>query len=216
MAKNSRAKNLQKIEQALAKADPHLGRLIGRVVAEMGPQRPDRSYESAFQSLTRAIVSQQLSTKAAATIYGRFTVLVGGKITPQRVRAIPIRKLRSVGLSLPKARYMHNLADWFAQHGKKVDDPKLADEEIIELLTEISGIGVWTVHMFLIFFLRRPDVLPVGDLGIQKGVQMLYGLRKKAAPGFITRKAEAWRPYRSIASLYLWRGLSLGGQKKTG
>lgn len=198
------------IEAYLSKADPALGQLIAQVIAKVGIQRPSHVYESGFQALARSIISQQLSVKAAATIYARFIALAGSPLTPQNVRVLSIDQLRATGLSLPKARYMHHLSDWFAEHHSKIADPDLTDEDLIRLLTGITGIGVWTVQMFLIFYLKRPDVLPLGDLGIQKGVQLLYGLKNKPAPGFITRKAKAWQPYRSIACLYLWKAFDVG------
>lgn len=201
------------IEKILSKADPQLGRLIKLVVAQVGIQRPSHIYESRFQAFARSIISQQLSVKAAATIYDRFKKLVKGKMVPKAVSKLSLDEMRSVGLSLPKAKYMHNLAEWFLEHSAKIEGDNLSDDELIELLTEISGVGVWTVQMFLIFYMKRMDVLPVGDLGIQKGVQLLYKLKKKAAPGFIKRKAKAWKPYNSIACLYLWRAFDLGIHK---
>ena len=210
MPKQQKQPKDREIERFLAKADPVLGQMIAAVVAKAGIQRPQRDYDSSFHALARSIISQQLSTKAAATIHGRFMDLAGKPLTPKRVSALTIDQLRSIGLSLPKARYMHNLAAWFTEHGAKADDPSLSDEELIKLLTSIKGIGVWTVQMFLMFHLRRPDVLPVGDLGIQKGFQTLYSLKKKPAPTFMTRKAKAWQPHRSTACLYLWKMLDVG------
>ncbi|MFY9286918.1 MAG: DNA-3-methyladenine glycosylase 2 family protein [Alphaproteobacteria bacterium] len=208
------AKQAEKdIEAYLSKADPHLGRLIKMVIKKGGKQSFTRTYDSHFHAFTRSIVSQQLSVKAAATIYGRFQKLVGGKVTPRRVQNLTIEQMRSIGLSFPKARYMHNLAAWFSKHGKKINDT-LSDDELIELLTEISGIGVWTVQMFLMFYMKRPDVMPARDLGIQKGVQLVYGLKKKAAPGYIMRKTKHWQPYRSIACLYLWQAFNLDVHKE--
>lgn len=161
-----------------------------------------------FEALVRSIVYQQLSGKAAATIYGRFRALFSGKKfpTPEEVSKMPFEKLRLVGLSNQKASYILDLAQKFSdgtvQH-KKLS--RMQNEEIVEHLTQVKGVGVWTVHMFLMFTLNRPDVLPVGDLGIKKGFQIVYGLRKLPEAKRMEKLAASWRPHATTACWYLWR-----------
>ena len=191
--------------RVLARRDP----VIRELMRQYGPcglaaaQRTDP-----FVALTHAIISQQLSTKAAATIARRFDALVGGVPVPAAVAACSDDEFRAVGLSGQKIRYMRDLC-------ARVLDGSLAlpaldtlpDEGVIEALTSVKGIGRWTAEMFLMFRLHRPDVLPVGDLGIVKAVQRAYGLRKAPDPERLTRIGEPWRPYRSVACWYLWASL---------
>ena len=197
------------IEAYLKKRDPELGKVIDAVVQKNGRQRPSHTHKSGFEALACSIVSQQLSVKAAASIYRKFKAAFADEIFPINVRSFSHDDLRSFGLSRSKARYLHNLSDWFSLHGHKIANKELKDEELITLLTEISGIGAWTVQMFLIFYLKRPDVLPLNDLGIQKGVQRLLGLKRPAAARTISIRAKNWQPFRSIACLYLWRAFDL-------
>ncbi len=160
------------------------------------------------QSLARAIVSQQLSGKAADTIWGRFVALYPkGKFpAPDTILATPDEKLRAAGLSGAKAAAIKDLARHVIE--KKVVPaklPKLTDEEVTAMLLPVRGIGPWSVDMFLMFFLARPDVLPVGDLGIKKGMQKHFGLRKLPEAYRMIELAAPWRPYRTIASWYMWR-----------
>lgn len=160
------------------------------------------------QSLARAIVSQQLSGKAADTIWGRFVALYPkGKFpAPAAILATPDEKLRAVGLSGAKSAAIKDLARHVLE--KKVVPaklPKLTDEEVSSMLLPVRGIGPWSVDMFLMFFLARPDVLPVGDLGIKKGMQKHFGLRKLPDATRMLALAAPWRPYRTIASWYMWR-----------
>ena len=162
-----------------------------------------------FGALLKAIVSQQLSTKAARTIYLRLMALFNGVPTPLALERLSDAELRAVGLSGQKLRYMRDL-------GAKVHDgvvplpalDAMSDEDVILALTQVKGIGRWTAEMFLMFRLHRPDVLPVDDLGIVKAVQKAYGLRKTPSVDRLNRIGEAWRPYRSVACWYLWRSLS--------
>ena len=162
-----------------------------------------------FGALLKAIVSQQLSTKAARTIYLRLIALFDGVPTPLALERLSDAELRAVGLSGQKLRYMRDL-------GARVHDGSLplhaletmSDDEVIVALTRVKGIGRWTAEMFLMFRLHRPDVLPVGDLGILKAVQKAYGLRKTPTPDRLHEIGEAWRPYRSVACWYLWRSLN--------
>lgn len=187
----------------LRRVDPELRRLIGA----HGPPLlvPSRNH---LQSLTRAIIYQQLSGKAAATIYGRFIGLFGGRRFPDAsaIVAMPTARLRAAGLSTAKAAYVRDLAGRFASRGV---DPRrfrqMSDDHLIALLTSIKGIGRWSVHMFLLFGLNRPDVLPVGDLGVRRGMQLRFGLSDLPDPRDMETLAAPWRPFRSIGSWYMWR-----------
>ncbi len=187
--------------------------VLGAIVSEVGPLdqharrrgRPDDSYGA----LVRSIVGQQLSVKAAATIYGRVTELYGGSTpTPAQLIATDPEDLRAAGLSYSKAAYLRDLAE-------RIEDgdldlaalPELNDEEVGEMLIQVKGLGQWTVDMFLMFHLGRPDVLPVGDLGIRRAAEQAYGLRKLPSPERLKRLARPWRPYRTLACLYLWESL---------
>src|SRR5207249_10679963 len=156
------------------------------------------------------IVSQQLSTKAAATIFARFIALFPGGEIPDAaaIAALDDAALRAVGLSGQKVGYLRDLSARIAD-GRLVlaELDALDDEQVVERLTAVKGFGRWTAEMFLMFRLHRPDVLPVGDLGIVNAVQRLYGLRKRPDAKRILKTGEAWRPYRSVACWYLWQSL---------
>ncbi len=161
-----------------------------------------------FKALCRSIIHQQVSGKAAESILKKFVALFPGKSfpKPEDILALPIDTLRSAGLSGQKAAYITDLAQKYSDgtlEHKRI--PKMTSDEIVEHLTQVKGIGVWTVHMLLIFTLNRPDVLPVGDLGIKKGFQILYRLRKLPTPSTMERLAKPWRAHASHASWYLWR-----------
>ena len=163
---------------------------------------------NSFQSLARAIIYQQLSGKAAGTIYGRFLTLFPGKRfpTPQALMQVPFEDLRKVGLSRGKASYLLDLASRF--HDGTIQPRRFSrmdNDALSRLLTQVKGVGQWSVDMFLIFGLLRPDVLPVGDLGVRKGFQGYFGLSDLPAPDQMTDLARPWQPYRSIASWYMWR-----------
>jgi len=161
-----------------------------------------------FQSLVRSIVYQQLAGKAAATIFDRFVSLFKNKKfpTPEEINKISIEKLRSVGLSSQKASYIKDLAQKFSDGTIKQNKlNKMTTGEIIEHLTQVKGVGVWTVHMFLIFTLNRLDILPTGDLGIKKGFQIVYKLKQLPTDIEMEKLAKPWRSHASIASWYLWR-----------
>jgi DNA-3-methyladenine glycosylase II len=184
--------------------DARLARVIDRVGACRLVPRAEGSH---FTALARAIVFQQLSGKAASTIYGRFAALAGGdEPTPARLNELSDEALRGVGLSRQKLGYLRDLAR-HAEDGHFERLHELPDEEIIAEVTAVKGVGVWTAQMFLMFRLGRPDVLPVLDLGIKKGVQKVYGLRKLPDAKKIEGLAEPWRPYRTVACWYLWRSL---------
>lgn len=163
-----------------------------------------------FEMLARAIVFQQLSTKAARTIYGRLEEAAGGKLTPDAIQNMSIGDMQRAGLSRQKLSYIRDLAE-HAQSGK-VDFgklPAMSDDEVIAALTDIKGIGVWTAHMFLLFSLRRPNILPVGDLGVRMAIQKAYKKRNLPTPKQIEQIAKGWHPYCSYAAWYLWRSLEL-------
>lgn len=160
-----------------------------------------------FQSLCRAIVGQQLSVKAAATIHGRFTKLYKN-VTPQAVAKTSIVKFRSVGVSNQKAGYLLDLSKKFLDGTvDPVHFHEMNDEAIRAHLVAVKGIGRWTTDMFLMFTLHRPDILPTGDLGIQKAMQKLFKLKSLPSPEKMEKLADAWRPYRTVACMYLWDSL---------
>ena len=185
-------------------ADPVLGAWIERA----GPcaLRPRRD-GTHFDHVARAIVYQQLSGKAAATIHARLLALFGGDPpTPRQLARAKPERLRAVGLSGRKVEYLQDLARRAGTKAFPIESlHTLPDEEVIAALTSVRGIGVWTAQMFLMFRLGRPDVLPVLDLGVRKGVQLLYGLRTLPSPDRVERIGARWAPYRTIASWYLWR-----------
>ena len=166
--------------------------------------------EPAFASLAEAIVYQQLHGKAAATIFKRLTDMTGLPLMPEGILKLSETQMRSAGLSKQKLSYLRDLAAK-AKSGE-VDFaslPQLPDQQVIEQLTRIKGIGVWTAHMFLMFSLRRPDVLPTGDLGIQMAIRKHYRKRKLPKPKDMEKIARCWTPYRSVACWYLWRSLDI-------
>jgi len=161
-----------------------------------------------FSMLVRAIVFQQLSTKAATTIHTRLIDCMSGQVTPSGLCAVTEAQFRAAGISRQKAAYLHDLAQRVVSGEVPLDAlDAMTDDEIIETLTKVKGIGRWTAEMFLIFRLQRPDVLPVGDLGIVNAIHRAYKLRKKPTPDRMRKLGEAWRPYRSVATWYLWRSL---------
>jgi DNA-3-methyladenine glycosylase II len=191
--------------RVLARRDPVLAGIIKQYGAcgLGGDQHTDP-----FRALIRAIVSQQLSTKAAATIAARFEGLYEAFPSPAMVRQTSDERLRAVGLSGQKVSYLRDLC-------RRIEDGSLplasldamADEDVVTALTEVKGIGRWTAEMFLMFSLGRPDVFPVDDLGIRKAMQRAYGYKREPAPTTMQRQARKWRPYRSVATWYLWRSL---------
>ena len=196
----------RRAQRLLSRRDPVLSALIRR----HGPcglaaaQRADH-----FSALTRAIVGQQLSTKAATTIYSRLlTLMPGGQPAAAAMATLTDEQLRAVGISRQKALYLRDLADKVLSTTVNLDAlDAMSDEEVVTTLSQVKGIGRWSAEMFLIFRLHRPDVLPVDDLGIVNAVHRVYRLRKRPTADRIRRLGEAWRPYRSVASWYLWRSL---------
>jgi DNA-3-methyladenine glycosylase II len=195
--------------EQLRSSDP----VMRRLVDELGPldeegRRRDRPRE-AYGALVRSIVGQQLSTKAARTIYDRLTALFDGRTpSPAELLAADPEEVRSAGLSRPKVSYLRSLAEHVESGELELDRlSKLSDDEVSAQLTAVKGLGQWTADMFLIFHLRRPDILPVGDLGIRRAVERAYGLAGLPDAARLMEIGEPWRPQRSLASLYLWRSL---------
>lgn len=177
--------------------------------------KPKFTKRDSFPALVSAIIYQQLSGKAAGTIHKRFLALYSNTKhpTPAQVAKTSDAKMRTAGLSGQKAKYLRDLAEKFLDgtlEPKKF--PNMTDEEIREHLIRVKGIGRWTADMFLMFTLHRPDVLPTGDLGIQKGIQRIFGLRKLPNPTQMEKIARLWRPYATIASWYLWRAVDGEGE----
>lgn len=190
----------------LARRDPVLRDLM----REHGPcGLADRQHTDPYKALLRAIIGQQLSSKAAATISARvFALFADGMPTPTAVARVDDERLRACGLSTQKLQYIRDLTSRVLEGTLPLTDIEaMPDAAVIEALTQVKGIGRWTAEMFLMFRLHRPDVLPVGDLGIIKAVQRAYGLRKAPTPERLTRIGESWRPYRSVACWYLWASL---------
>lgn len=196
---------MQRAIRHLKRVDPVLAEVIERV----GPctiqyAQPD------FETLVRSIVFQQLSGKAARTIFARLKGALGdgSRMAPREVLSLASEKMQGLGLSRQKAKYIRDLAE--KTEAGLVDFRRLADlsdDEVIQRLTTVKGIGVWTAHMFLIFALRRPDILATGDLGIRSAIRRVYGLRKLPGPGRVEKVGARWHPHCSIACWYLWRSV---------
>lgn len=196
---------MRKAVTHLKKSDPILRAIIERV----GPCRMEFG-PAEFSSLAEAIVYQQLNGKAALTIFRRFADLAGEPLTPEGILKLSDEQLRGVGLSKQKSAYLKDLSTKTAAGMLDFARlPELSDDEVIKHLTQVKGIGVWTAHMFLIFSLRRPDVLPVGDYGVQMAMKKHYKKRKLPKPSDMEKIAKAWTPYRSVACWYMWRSLDI-------
>jgi DNA-3-methyladenine glycosylase II len=196
--------DFERARRILMRRDPKLAAVIKRV----GARRPAARGRDPFSALVRAVLSQQLSGKAADTIERRVHALVGGldALSPATLLAAEIEALRAAGVSRPKIAYLRDLAT--RVHGGHLDLHglrDLPDAEVIAAITAVKGFGIWSAEMFLMFSLDRPDVFPVGDLGIVKGIQHLHGMKRRPKPRTMVRLAEGWRPYRSVACWYLWR-----------
>ncbi len=196
---------MRKALNHLKKCDPVLCAIIERV----GPYRMEYGSPE-FASVAEAIVYQQLHGKAAATIFKRLVELAGSPITPKGILKLSDEQLRGVGLSKQKSSYLKDLA---AKTASGVLDfskfSELSDEDVIKCLTQVKGIGTWTAHMFLMFSLRRPNVLPTGDYGVQMALKKHYRKRKLPKPKEMEKIARAWEPYRSVACWYMWRSLDI-------
>jgi len=196
---------MRKAVNHLKKSDPILAAIIERV----GPCRMEFGPPE-FHNLAESIVYQQLNGKAAATIFQRFAALAGEPLTPEGILKLTDAQLRSVGLSKQKSSYLKDMA---ARASRGELDftrlPEMTDDEVIKHLIQVKGVGVWTAHMFLMFTLRRPNVLPTGDYGIQMAMKKHYKKRKMPKPEVMTKIAKSWEPYRSVACWYLWRSLDI-------
>ncbi len=184
-------------------SDPILLQLVEKYPA---PKFEDRSAKL-FTELLESIVSQQLSIKAADTIYARFLNLFSDEkpLTPENLLAIDVEALRGIGISYQKASYLHSIADAFISDLIDIDEIKnMSDTEVISSLTQIRGVGRWTAEMILIFTLNRPDVFSIGDLGLRNAITRLYGITDQKK---MLELSETWAPHRSTASWYLWRSL---------
>ena len=200
------AEGYARARRVLMRRDPILSEAIKRI----GPcLMADRQRKDHLSALTGAIVSQQLSTKAAAAIFGRFAALFPDNVVDAAAIAkLSDATLRGVGFSGQKIGYLRDLSARIADGRLNLDElDALPDEQVIERLTAVKGFGRWTAEMFLMFRLHRPDVLPAGDLGIVNAIQRLYRLRKRPDPKRILKMGDIWRPYRSVASWYLWQTL---------
>ena len=195
---------MRKALNHLKKSDAVLGAIIERV----GPYRMGFR-EPVFETLVQSIVYQQLNGKAASTIFGRLLAAAKGPpVTPESILRLRPARMRALGLSKQKLTYIRELASMTKRGAVDFERlPALSDAEVIAQLTRVKGVGVWSVHMFLMFALRRTDVLPTGDLGIRVAMKKAYGLEDLPKPGQMEQIAAAWRPYCTIASWYLWRSL---------
>ena len=202
MSERLDAELLEKARRSLRRRDPRLG----AVIASVGPCRLRPSGDP-YRALIRSVISQQLAGAAADAIAGRLRGRFGGRFPrPDLLLAAPAAELRAVGLSRQKASTLHAVAAAFAD-GSLTSRRlrRMDDADVVQAVTQIKGIGEWTAHMLLIFSLGSPDVLPVGDYGVRKGVMKLYGLPALPGRAELEAVAEPWRPYRSVASWYLWR-----------
>ena len=189
-------------KRALRRNDPIMGAIIGRHPRVHIVARGD-----AFLTLARAIVGQQISVKAAQSVWNRVLALVL-EMTPEKVLAHERPRLRSCGLSDRKVEYIADLAQHFADGTIHVARwPQMTDEEVIAELVQVRGIGRWTAEMFLMFNLMRPDVLPLDDLGLQKAIRLSYFRGRKVSPARMRKLGQSWTPWRSVATWYLWRSL---------
>ena len=190
-------------KRALARRDPVMGAIM-----RAHPRVYMMVRGEPFMTLARAICGQQISVKAAQSVWNRVCVCLEQKITPEAVVAANRKNLRACGLSDRKTEYIADLAQHFVDgkiHAR--DWPRMSDEEIIAELTDVRGIGRWTAEMFLMFNLLRPDVFPLDDLGLQKGIRVAYFKGRKISLARMRKLGESWRPWRSVATWYLWRSL---------
>jgi DNA-3-methyladenine glycosylase II len=189
----------------LKQSDP----ILRNIIEHVGPFKMEYGPPE-FHSLAEAIVYQQLNGKAAVTIFKRFTALASDPVTAQGILKLADGEMRSAGLSKQKSSYLKDMAER-ASRGELdfARLPAMTDDQVIEHLTQVKGVGVWTAHMFLMFTLRRPDVLPTGDFGIRMAMKKHYKKRKLPTPEQMTKIARPWSPYRSTACWYLWRSLDI-------
>lgn len=189
----------------LKKADP----VLAAIIEKIGPCAMEFG-EPTFHSLAEAILYQQLNGKAAVTIFNRFAARAGNPLTPEGILGLTDVQMREVGLSRQKTSYLRDLAEKTRDGLVKFERlPEMTEEDVIAHLTQVKGVGVWTAHMFLMFTLRRPDVLPTGDYGIQAAMKKHYRKRKWPKAEVMQKIAKPWVPYRSIACWYLWKSLDV-------
>ncbi len=196
---------MRKAVNHLKRSDPVLSALIER----LGPCRMEFGPPE-FHSLAEAIIYQQLNGKAAVTIFKRFAALAGEPLTPEGILRLTAAQMRSVGLSKQKSSYLKDMAQRAV--GGELDFsrlPQMTDHEVIKHLTQVKGVGVWTAQMFLMFTLKRPNVLPTGDFGVQMAIKKHYRKRKLPKPEQMEKIAKPWEPYRSVACWYLWKSLDV-------
>ncbi len=210
------AAHYRKAVRYLGKRDPALK----KIMAAVGPCKLQPAPDHFF-ILARSIISQQISTKAAVSIAGRLIVALGkNKLTPKGILGLSDEQMRMAGLSAAKVRYMRDLAEKVESRALRLHSlRRMEDEEIIEQLIQVKGIGRWTAEMFLMFSLGRPDVLPIDDLGFRAAIKRYYQFEEMPKKQEMIDIGERWRPYRSIATWYLWRSLALpkdeGGDAKS-
>ena len=196
---------IRKAINHLKKSDP----ILAAIIEQVGPCRMEFG-EPTFHSLAEAILYQQLNGKAAVTIFKRFTDLAGDPLTPAGILKLTDAQMRGVGLSKQKTSYLRDLSEKTKEGLLEFERlPELSEEEVIQHLTQVKGVGVWTAHMFLMFTLRRPDILPTGDYGIQAAIKKHYKKRKWPKPDVMEKIAKPWVPYRSVACWYLWKSLDV-------
>ena len=213
MSKGDRPRhaNHRKAILHLKKADP----VLAAIIENVGPYRMEFG-EPTFHSLAESILYQQLNGSAAATIFNRVTALAGNPLTPEGILKLTDAQMREVGLSRQKISYLRDLAEKTKAGLLEFERmPEMTEEEVIDHLTQVKGVGVWTAHMFLMFTLRRPDILPTGDYGIQAAIKKYYKKRKWPKPDVMHKIAKSWAPYRSIACWYLWRSLDIKTVKQS-
>jgi DNA-3-methyladenine glycosylase II len=196
---------MRKAINHLKKSDP----ILSAIIESVGACKMDFG-EPEFHSLAEAIVYQQLNGKAAVTIFKRLATLAGEPLTPSGILKLSDAQLRAVGLSKQKSSYLKDMAQR-AERGELdfTSLPAMTDQEVIEHLTQVKGVGVWTAHMFLMFTLRRPNVLPTGDFGIRMAMKKHYKRRNLPKPEQMERIARRWEPYRSVACWYLWQSMDI-------
>ncbi len=206
------ARSLKAARAELAASDPVMAKLIERLGERSAAQRRrGEPKPDAYGALLRTVVGQQLSSRAARTIYGRILEMFGGGTpTPEQILAAKEKDLRAAGLSGRKVEYIRDLAKHVKSGELELDRlEELSDEEVIEEIVAVRGFGRWSAEMFLMFHLERPDVVSGGDLGIRRAIQLAYGLDEMPSPAEVVERAEAWRPNRSLACLYLWESLAV-------
>ena len=199
-------------ETSMKRAIRHLkanDAVMGAIIERIGPLKP-AFREPTFESLARAIVYQQLNGKAARAIYDRFATAAGGLLTPKTVLALSVDQMQACGLSRQKLSYIRDLAEKTLSCEIVFEQlAQLSDEEVIEHLTRVKGIGVWSAQMFLMFALRRQNVMPTGDYGLRAAIKKAYRKRKLPKPEEMLKLSRKWQPYCTLACYYLWRSLDI-------